>query len=140
MDYKIDLATADAGALHYWFFQGDLIFRVNGCDFSRIGVEEPVLDFAVCLVSIAAKLNDHNEDIFEVSESDEMISFCRDGPLVTITSNYQKGTAIVDYSELQSATKVFLGRMLNELGRQYPRMRQNPYIQQVVRDFGLALA
>ncbi len=130
-DAGTDLRSASAEDLHYRLFTGDVVFRANDADFGTDWGWVPVLDFAVCLRSVAGSLVQEqvDEDRFEFTECDEAILFRRLGDRTQIGATFSDANAVVESSELLAASSVFLEQVFTELGARYPDLQGNSYFQ-----------
>src|SRR5216683_1742235 len=116
------LATADEMAISYDVFLGDILFKVNGLDFSGRWDWIPLIDFASSLRRIVDELSadDHAVSIFEFTESDATLRFERDADSVIISAGYAIGSARVALAEFGEAVDGFLRRMIETIAQQYP--------------------
>jgi hypothetical protein len=121
------LADADETALRYDLFQGDIIFRAHGVDFSARWGWVPVLDFAVALQTIVDDLEASEDKIklFEFTDSDATIRFERLDDTVKIETDYAPGSALVPYAELRKATENFFQQVVDQLITTYPSLAEN---------------
>lgn len=125
----IDLSVASETTLRYDCFLGDVIFVVNGIDFSARWDWVPVLDFALALHAIAAALEDGGRDTFEFTESDASIDFRREGSWTSIEATYSAaGVARLPHTEFEDETARFLLRVVGDFVKADPRLAENELI------------
>lgn len=132
-----DLAAADEMTLRYDLFLGDVVFRVDGSDFSMRGGWVPVLDFALSLQAIVEALATQPKELFEFTESEAAIHFTRMGDQVRLEASYAQPSAEVRYVELRGAVERFLARVLDELIAAHPDLARNPVIAPHARRIAL---
>ena len=125
-DAEANLAEVDELRLRYDCFPGDVVFVVGAVDLSARWGWVPILDFAVGIKQIADGLG--GEDRFEFTESDATIAFHRDGDLVRVSADYVPDSAVVPLAELQTATDVFLRRVVADLTSRHPELAENTYV------------
>src|SRR5258708_6528053 len=119
-----ELASADETALRYYLLFGDIIFEVDGHDFSAKWDWIPIVDFAASLRLTVNELaeNDTADSIFDFTESDATLRFKRDKEVVTVSADYAPGEARVSFEEFKSAVGNFVRRVGRELCDQYPSL------------------
>lgn len=128
-----DLSTADETALHYDLFLGDLVFSVDGQDFSAKWGWTPLADFLGCLLAILRKLEtEGGVERFEFTESDAKLSFAKTADGVLIRSNYAPGEAKVPLPELKKAVAAEAARLRDELLRRHPSLSRNPVFKELL--------
>jgi hypothetical protein len=123
-----DLATADETALRYYCFPGDIVMRVGDADLSTRFGWVPVLDFAMALRSIAARLAEEPEATFAFTESGATITFARTGDDVRVTASYAGEAGTVTYGELAAAADAFLARVIDDLTQAHPELADNALV------------
>lgn len=122
-----DLTAADELALRYQLLLGDIVLKIDVCDFSAKWEWIPIVDFIASLkhiISLLAK-GDVNDATFEFTESNAAIHFKREGDDILITANYVPCKAYVPLEDLRTAVNAFARRVLEELCQKFPALRQN---------------
>jgi hypothetical protein len=123
--HELDLRSADELTLRYDAFPGDVVFRVDDADFSAQWGWVPVLDFALALGAIAERLDDHDSERFEFTESDATIEFRRDDGPIEISASYAQSVARLPLFELTAAAEEFLARVTEGLASTHPELAGN---------------
>lgn len=125
--WTFDLATADETVLRYQALTGDQIFLVGETDFSAPWGWVPLLDFAASLVAIARRLTSERNGLssYDFTESEAQIQFASRDGIITISSNYSEGTAVVSFDELQYATNSYASCLLRDALKLYPSLEKN---------------
>jgi hypothetical protein len=127
---EVNLAEADEMTLRYSVFLGDLIFKVDGVDFSTHWRWVPMLDFAICLLSVLEDLSAGKEQSsIEFTESEAELVFRRIDDLVFITSNYNSNQASASYRELEDVSVAFSIKVFSDFQRLNPEASQNAAIR-----------
>lgn len=129
----VDLRAADEMTLRYECFLGDVVFVVQGADFSARWGWVPVLDFALSLRSIAGALVAEPQQTFEFSESDATIHFRRESGEVTLEASYARAVATVPLVELSLQVERFSARVIEKLEREHPGLADNAFISALSR-------
>jgi len=120
---EIDWRNVDEADLDYYMFKGDIRFRVDKANFDAEWGWVTILDFATQIFEIVAELK--GVGVFTFTESDAGIQFKRQSDIVVISSNYSEDEGIVDYEELFTSVSVFFRRVLTDLEKLFPELRQN---------------
>ena len=120
-----DLRTVDQGSLRYDLFLGDVYLRINGADFSAPWGWVPVLDFSLAVRDLVDKLSPEGEDSFEFTESEAALRFQRRDADVEVLANYAPAVAKVPYGELREAARAFADRVIGDLLRTHPELKEN---------------
>jgi hypothetical protein len=129
---EINLAEADETTLRYDVFLGDVVFKVDGADFSTHWGWVPVLDFAICLLSVLEDLSTGKEQSsIEFTESEAELVFKRVPGQILITSNYNGHQVSAGYKELEDAFVAFSIRVLSDFQRLNPETSQNLAIRRL---------
>jgi hypothetical protein len=123
--HELDLRTADELTLRYDAFPGDVVFRIDDADFSAQWGWVPVLDFALALGTICDRLDGHDREAFEFTESGATIDFRRDSGLIEITTSYVMAVARTPLFELTNAVDEFLELLTGALETQHPELAEN---------------
>jgi hypothetical protein len=131
---KIDLRSADEMTLRYDCFLGDVVFVVDGADFSARWGWVPVLDFALGLRAIASGLVSKAQELFEFTESDAVIEFRRQGDLLRIEAGYASAAAELRRVEFSLHVERFVARLVADLAGRYRELGSNPFIVALSRD------
>jgi hypothetical protein len=130
-----NLAETDEMSLRYDTFLGDIIFIVNGADFSARWGWVPIVDFAACLLYAIKDLSTGNERTsFDFTESDDELIFELEAGIVIITSTYNSGRASVLLSDLGEAVVEFSRKLASDLQELYPETSQNSTIRKLLLD------
>jgi len=128
---QVEWASADEMTLRYSAFAGDVVFVVNGHDFSARWGWIPLLDFAAGMARVVRDLErGASLRVFEFKESSACLSFSRMDAQVAITSTYSDAAAVVELSELADTCDAFAARVLDDAQRQHPELRRNPTLPQ----------
>ncbi|MGH9119643.1 MAG: hypothetical protein ACRD0A_17730 [Acidimicrobiales bacterium] len=134
-DRSADFARVVDMAIYYDHFTGDLIFRLDGIDFSARWRWVPILGAAILLEAIVADLTpDGASDFYEFTESIARIHFLREDDRVSISTSYAPGVAEVSYAELRRATKQFLTSVFDDFSREFPALIENPFLRDTLAD------
>lgn len=125
-----DWADVGADEIEYDLLLGDIIFEIDGVDFSAPWGWIPVLGFARQVMSIIDSLRESESwNVFQYTESDAEITFRRYGNGVSIHTNYTPGKEVtVEYQLLNSAVRDFASKMLDELANDRPSLLRNRYV------------
>jgi hypothetical protein len=134
----LDLRAADEMTLRYRCFLGDVLFAINGVDFSARWGWVPVLDFALSMRTIVGGLGAVGEETFEFTESEATIDFTRTDGGVRIDADYTSTVADVQYVELSLEAERFLARVIKELMSDHPELGENAFISAVSRELTLS--
>jgi hypothetical protein len=134
----LDLRAADEMTLRYRCFLGDVLFAINGADFSARWGWVPVLDFALALRTIVAALGTAGEETFEFTESEATINFARTGGGVRIAADYTSTVADIQYVEFSREAERFLARVIKELVSDHSELGENAFISAVSRELTLS--
>jgi hypothetical protein len=111
-----DLGSVDETTLRYDVFLGDLVFQVNGVDFSARWGWIPLLDLAYGLKDMCDEIvSGEPETTFEFTESDAWLRLSRRGDAVEISASYVPETTLTEMRELcvslTSAAREFFTRL-----------------------------
>ncbi len=128
----VNLSEADEMTLRYSVFLGDVIFKVDGVDFSTHWGWVPILDFAICLLSVLEDLSAGKEQSsIEFTESEAELVFRRRDGLVLIISNYNSHQASANYRELEDASVAFSIKVFSDFQRLNPEASRNTAIRRL---------
>jgi hypothetical protein len=130
--HELDLRTADEMTLRYDAFPGDVVFRVDDADFSAQWGWVPILDFALALRTIAERLEGHDRERFEFTESGATIDFRRDAGPIEISTSYAGAIARTPLFELSNAVETFIEDLADALEAQHPELATNEYFTNLV--------
>lgn len=130
--HELDLRCADEMTLRYDAFPGDVVFRVDDADFSAQWGWVPILDFALALRTIAERLEGHDRELFEFTESGATIDFRRDGGPIEISTNYAGAVARTPLFELSNAVDAFIEDLADALETRHPELATNEYFTNLV--------
>lgn len=120
-----DLTSMDESGLRYRFFMGDIEFRVSKATFDAPWGWVPILDFAVCLLSIVRSVPGSGESIFQFTESEAEIFFLLKGAVLEISATYTNSTASISYVEMSEAAEAFAVSVFDAIETLYPMVRSN---------------
>ncbi|MFF9111213.1 hypothetical protein [Streptomyces sp. NPDC014805] len=123
------LAQADLYDLTWEMFWGDLVFRVDGADFSGPG---PVFDAAYVLFCVAQDLERTSKRTYSAAEGAGEYTFHRKGGTVHVREG-NGPSGVVPFDEFRAATGDFLRKLVNDLCKRYPELRANPSIVKINR-------
>jgi len=129
----IDMASADAAALRYRLFPGDVSFQREDVDFSTHWGWVQILDFALSLTAIVVTLEQDGEARFEFTESNAALSFRLECDVICVSSSYAPGLMRVPVPEFREQVKQFADRVSRELCERHPRLRVNPEMSGLTR-------
>lgn len=124
--HAADLATADDVEMRYEMFLGDLLIQDAETNLSAPWGWIPMLDFALCLVTIFRQLLVHSgEAVYEFTESEEALKFYRVANHIEVRSTYSPGVITCSLDEFFDAVNDFCNRLRRELGTKYPTLFEN---------------
>lgn len=125
-DSSLDLCKADEGDLRYYALPADIIFKIDGCDFSAKGFI-PVIDFAASMHHVVKELvdNENVDTIFDFTESEATLRFQSTDGAVTISASYATGQAKVPIREFSEAVEAFSHRLVENIKQEFPSLLQN---------------
>lgn len=105
---------------------GDLVFLVDGGDFSYVGYGIPLLEMARGLVLSITEL-EHGAALSTCSPLDieEELTFVREAETVTITSELSGDRASVRLPEISAAVRSHAKRLLLEFTARFPAAKHN---------------
>ena len=108
-DNSQDVAKADETTLRYNLFLGSLILKKGNNSISIDWDWIPLLDFALCLLTICNSLAQkiRGEKEFEFTESEAKIFFQRDGDTVRIVTSFSNEILEMSFEDFQKAIKKF---------------------------------
>src|SRR5262245_10648319 len=112
-----DLATVSRPDLIQGAFMGDAVFKFDGVDFSTRFGWVTMIDWCLRLSISVADLANAESRRFQFSESDDFVSFRRDGEDVIVTCSYADDAATIRYEDLSSAVREFVDSRLEWLAR-----------------------
>ena len=130
--YELDLRSADEMTLRYDAFPGDIVFRIDDADFSAQWGWVPILDFALALRTIVERLDGHDRELFEFTESGATIGFRRDGGTIEISTSYASAIARAPLFELSNAVDTFIDELADALETQHPELADNEFFTDLV--------
>ncbi len=87
-----------------------------------------MLDFALGLRAIAGVLVSEAEELFELTESDAVIEFRRQGDTVRIEADYASTAAEVRHVEFSLPAERFVARVVADLTGRYPDLASNSFV------------
>lgn len=125
----VDMASADAVSLRYHLFPGDVILEGEAADLSAPWGWVQILDFALGLEEIQARLAQEREAQFDFTESNAALQFRLDGDTVIISSTYAPGLLRVAASEFRQQVKQFKRRVVDDLRERHPSLALNPELR-----------
>ena len=130
--HELDLRAADELTLRYDAFPGDVVFRVDDEDFSAQWGWVPVLDFALALGTVTERLDSHDHELFEFTESGATIDFRRDDGPIAISASYTQALARIPLFELSNAVDEFFDRVAEGLQAEHPQLAENEYFTSLI--------
>jgi hypothetical protein len=102
-------------ALSTSIFTGDQIFLIDGHDFSFVGYNIPLLEFARALVLSIDELQDGaDQALSHPLDIDERLAFSRTNSSVTLSSTLTGDTSLVSMDELSQAIRNYGRRVLSD--------------------------
>jgi len=125
---ELDFKSLTLTDLHYYYFCGDVRFRVGKANFDACWGWVPIVNFAAQLYEITRHLEEEKSDILEFTESCDNIRFTRHGAHVEVRATYSDSTAVVSLRCLQQAARDFFERILSYLVESWPGLLDNPHI------------
>jgi hypothetical protein len=123
--HELDLRTADEMTLRYDAFPGDVVFRIDDADFSAQWGWVPILDFALALGTIVDRLDGHDREVFEFTESGATIDFRRENGAIAISTSYAMANARAPLFELSNGVDTFLKQLTAALEEKHPELADN---------------
>lgn len=110
--------------IDFSIFLGNVIFVVDGCDFSARWHWVPVVGFLRCFADIIKRLEaEEGVQAFQFTESEAEILFERSNlknNLIAISANYVECRATTTLIELKEAFRVFRDGVVRDLFPRYP--------------------
>jgi hypothetical protein len=153
LDFRIDqtlnqnisddeLMSATETDLRYRLVLGDIVFHVNGKDFSALWGWIPLIDFAVAMNSLANELMDMSTSRveFDFTEVNDTILFERtiDQPsTVSVSCSYSAGQSTVAISDLRQAISQFARKLRKEALCRWPNLAKNEVFLRLLPATGL---
>lgn len=129
---KFNLSEVTASDLDYYLFCGNIFFKIGGKNFDALWNWIPVIDFATQLYLISTNLIVGQCKSLYFTESEATIKFCRKENIISVAPSYVFENAEIDCSELQEASKEFLGNILESLSTSYPQLLENaPFLERL---------
>ena len=131
---SVDIANPAVDDFTYALFPGDIVFKVDDCDFSALWDWIPIVDFAAALRHIVHELKQttDGQSVFEFTESEATIDFVRDEDVVTISASYVSCQAQVQLNELRTASDDFSNRVMAGILQKQPGLKGNSILQQLL--------
>ncbi len=132
--HPADLTLADKAALRYDLLLGDIVFEVDGCDFSALWGWIPIIDFAASLRRISSEMTTSKraDAVFEFTESDATLQFQRTNNRVIISASYVPCRAEVPIAEFALAVAAFSRRLVDSIEQKYPSLLQNKELRSLL--------
>ncbi|MER7109521.1 hypothetical protein [Streptomyces sp. NPDC000229] len=135
---SVNLAKADLVDLCYSCFGGDLTLKVNDADFSIVtGGGVQILDFALEFFTAGSSLKSGDSAQVTFAGMSDEIYLVPSGESVRVSSSYTEDGVEVLKSEITSASREFLAKLLVDLGNRYPDLRKNRNVKKVASSAGL---
>lgn len=134
----LQLKSATEADLRYDCFLGDIILIVGDADFSARWGWVPVLDFALCLKSVASQLEQppYGEERFAFTESEAEIVFRRTDATLTVSASYTSAVADLAFTVFLKSVEGFLLRITRALARDFPEFSSNKTAVGLLLDHG----
>jgi hypothetical protein len=117
---------AEETDFEYDLLSVEIVFLVDGADFSITHEHVTLLDFSASLRWLVDSLTDAESTEYKSPTAWAQIIFVRSGDQVAISTNYTKATASVRLSDLQQAVRDFHERVLHDLLARYPGLDETP--------------
>jgi hypothetical protein len=129
-----DCAQASRGDLLWYFFPGDIGIWENDTGFETKFGWVPILHFALSMIDVCEKISTANgpHARYNFTESDDSISFCKDGGTVLIESTFGRYGIEANFVEFRQAVKGFVVRVVADLGSRYPALREVNLVEEIV--------
>ena len=102
-----DLAIVNRPELVQGAFMGDMLLKIDSADFSTKFGWLTMIDLCLRLSVSVSDLANMTFRRFQLPESDDYVSFQRDGQNVVVSCSYAEGTAAVLYDDLRAAVREF---------------------------------
>jgi len=104
-----DVTKADETALRYNFFLGGVILKNGNNSISLDWEWIPILDFALCLLTICNSLGQKisGEEEFEFTESEARIIFQKDTDRMRIVASFSNETLELGFDDFQKTIEEF---------------------------------
>lgn len=119
--------------LRYDHFLGDIVFKIDDCDFSTRWGWVPVLDFALGFNRLLTSLTSDGSATFEFTESEATLTLRRSLDVVALTSSYSSGVARVDVKVLRVVVYDFVSRIRDRLLVEHPSLARNEDLNEAFR-------
>ena len=143
LDYRLNslkdvsaekLVNATKTELHYDLFLGDIVFKVNGLDFSTNWEWVPVLDFAVVFAGLVKSLSESNDTVkFEFTESEAFIQLHLINDSIQVSASYVSNATEVPFNELLDLSQKFASKILSDLLEVFPLLEKNSYYLELLK-------
>jgi hypothetical protein len=127
-----DLATVSRPDLIQGAFMGDAVVELAGTDLSTRFGWVTLLDWCLCLSATVRALADSKISHFSFSESDDFMSFRRDGERLYAACSYRHGIAVVTFVEFADAVAAFAAEKIRWVSVNYPSALANPAMDDVL--------
>lgn len=124
---QLNAIYLDEETLRYNVFLGNLILKKDSesivIDWGWI----PLLDFAICLLTIYNNISEKKEgyEEFEFTESDEKIFFERNHNILKITTTFSENTLKIDFEDFKNAFKKFYKGIFHDVLLQNRQLLEN---------------
>ncbi|GIE90804.1 hypothetical protein [Actinoplanes regularis] len=137
---SFDLAKTDLTDLCYSCFGGDLTLKIAGVDFSIVtGDGVQMLDFAVGFFGASRSVAKGESVRVDFAGMADEIYLAPAGEKVRVGSNYVEDVAEVRASELSSAGRELLTKLIVELRGKYPALARNKDVKKLAARVNLTL-
>ncbi|WP_285561213.1 hypothetical protein [Actinoplanes regularis] len=137
---SFDLAKTELIDLCYSCFGGDLTLKIAGVDFSIVtGGGVQILDFAVGFFEASRSVAKGKSVRVDFAGMADEIYLAPAGEKVRVSSNYVEDAAEIRASELSSASRGLLTKLIVDLRGKYPALARNKDIKKLAAQVNLAL-
>ena len=123
----VNYDSVDDTEMRYSLFLGSLILETKSSKIELDWEWIPLLDFAVCFLSIYLELFGKNKfrKQFEFTESDGLLFVERIDDRMSISTSYSDETIEMSFNEFSSGIKNFYSRLTNEIKNRYNGVELN---------------
>jgi hypothetical protein len=92
----------------------------------------PALHFVVAQIQATERLTSEREYLYYFTESSDSILYKLIDSSVEVTCSFAVGTLRTSLDEFSNEVRSFSARVINGLGRQYPRLLENSAIRDIL--------
>lgn len=131
---EVDLASATEADLRYRSLLGDVEFRIGAADFSTQWGWIPLLDFALGLTGLLARLPRSQHESFEFTESGAELRFELIDGEVEVRSNFAAAIGRAPLEALRGAVRRLADEILHTARQEAPGIDANSNFQRLAND------